>query len=376
MYMLAGLVGYLTILLVLGSVAHASATLTARWLGAAPFRWFDGRPPAVASWRRWAVRVVSSIKAVAVAVALLFFALLARGDDVATTRINVMPGPAEAAGLRDGDRILSIDSQPVASFDEIRTAVGRGDGEKHLSIQRGQQNLVIAVTPANGRIGVTAATYEERPIGVGAALERALTMPAQIAGQYLKRISGNEQVELAGPVAIVREVGKQRGSGSYLYLLAMIAIVMSPLAAGVHVFDELTLALFRGTHPWSQDGTTDPVLARLARHHQTLWLALICMVLLGVFRVLQETSFGDGAILGIFLMAPAALAGVLEVGIVISLRSGRPAGFAAMVASCLIPCAVLGIAGWVVFWLRTELSRRKLSVRGLIAEPAPLPDPT
>src|SRR6187397_726075 len=102
MYMLAGLVGYLTILLVLGSVAHASATLTARWLGAAPFRWFDGRPPAVASWRRWAVRVVSSIKAVAVAVALLFFALLARGDDVATTRINVMPGPAQAAGLRDG----------------------------------------------------------------------------------------------------------------------------------------------------------------------------------------------------------------------------------------------------------------------------------
>ncbi|MCI5150571.1 MAG: RIP metalloprotease RseP [Candidatus Electrothrix sp. MAN1_4] len=56
---------------------------------------------------------------------------------------------AEKAGLQDGDLILSIDDQEISTWTQISNAVRDSGGkELHIVIQRGQETLTIAATPA------------------------------------------------------------------------------------------------------------------------------------------------------------------------------------------------------------------------------------
>jgi C-terminal processing protease CtpA/Prc len=56
-------------------------------------------------------------------------------------------GPAAAAGLRDGDQILSIDGRPASTFnlDTTRAYFERETGTKMLTVRRGEQTLSVQV---------------------------------------------------------------------------------------------------------------------------------------------------------------------------------------------------------------------------------------
>ena len=49
---------------------------------------------------------------------------------------RVFEGPAEAAGVRVGDRIVSVDGEPVASIDALVAAIQRGPARKQLGVVR------------------------------------------------------------------------------------------------------------------------------------------------------------------------------------------------------------------------------------------------
>lgn len=64
--------------------------------------------------------------------------------------VEVVPGsPAEAAGLQVGDRVTSVDGQPVSSTESLVALVraGRVGEEMELTILRGGQEMTVPVTP-------------------------------------------------------------------------------------------------------------------------------------------------------------------------------------------------------------------------------------
>jgi S1-C subfamily serine protease len=59
-------------------------------------------------------------------------------------------GPARAAGLREGDLVVAIDEQPVATVDDLHRylaewPIGRPLG---LTVLRGQERFEVMVKPA------------------------------------------------------------------------------------------------------------------------------------------------------------------------------------------------------------------------------------
>jgi regulator of sigma E protease len=81
--------------------------------------------------------------------------------------------PAEAAGLRPGDRIIAVDGRDIRAFHELRDEIGaRPDEEVRLTIQRGSDSFDRFITPRRtvtrdatgvarprGRLGVIAVFY-------------------------------------------------------------------------------------------------------------------------------------------------------------------------------------------------------------------------
>lgn len=122
---------------------------------------------AASSWRRIAIVAAGPLANLAFAVLVLtvvaWTGFTIRSPD---NRIVVpidRDSPAMDAGLRTGDRIVSIDGQRVRSFqDIIREVSPAPERELRITVERGGRVLVAAVTPAldaesqTGRIGVYA----------------------------------------------------------------------------------------------------------------------------------------------------------------------------------------------------------------------------
>src|SRR5580704_3247478 len=63
---------------------------------------------------------------------LIFFGLLIGGKEVAddaSMRVVIEPGPAQAAGIETGDRILGVNGHDVHTWEELRKAVSAHPGE-------------------------------------------------------------------------------------------------------------------------------------------------------------------------------------------------------------------------------------------------------
>jgi regulator of sigma E protease len=78
--------------------------------------------------------------------------------------------PAAAAGLRPGDRILTLDGEPVESWNELTQGViMNSGGEFSLTVERGGEELTLTVTPySNPELG-----YGQ--IGVGPRIDTVIT---------------------------------------------------------------------------------------------------------------------------------------------------------------------------------------------------------
>ena len=63
---------------------------------------------------------------------------------------HIVPGsPAEQAGLKAGDRVLTIDGQPIENFTQLQQSVKQRGGQVvKLEIERGGQRLPVDVIPA------------------------------------------------------------------------------------------------------------------------------------------------------------------------------------------------------------------------------------
>jgi membrane-associated protease RseP (regulator of RpoE activity) len=119
-----------------------------------PSRQFRNKP----AWQRAIVLAAGSFTHFLVAVLLLWFVLVGLGIDRATTTIertvattnSGVPAPAQAAGLRSGDRIVAVDGRRVATFDELRAALAdKGGKQITVTYVRDGQERSTTLTAAN-----------------------------------------------------------------------------------------------------------------------------------------------------------------------------------------------------------------------------------
>lgn len=130
------------------------------------------------------------------------------------------PTPAQAAGLRLGDQIISVDGRPVTDFEQLRAVVvTHPDQTMPLVVRRGNRVLTLHVRPINlakdkvPGVGVQVPPGDTRYgfIGVGAAVVDQRINPVLAVGRAGKEFGGT----VTGVFAALREVFSSQGLSAY-----------------------------------------------------------------------------------------------------------------------------------------------------------------
>jgi regulator of sigma E protease len=168
---------------------------------------------------------------------LLFLgAFLAFGQPVLTTQIEIMPGtPAEAAQLRDGDKVLAIDGKPLEDFEQMRSIILENPAKAlAFSVLREGKTIELTVTPeakaekGGGQIGVRP-TRGYRDMTFNDALRESVARPALVVRDLVvslgQMITRQAEPEVAGPVKIVKYGAQmvEKGGFDVLYFLAQLS---------------------------------------------------------------------------------------------------------------------------------------------------------
>ena len=161
-------------------------------------------------------------------------------------------GPAAAAGLKSGDRLLALDGQALGDWQQVVDSVrGRADSKVQLRIERDSQVLDIPVTLARRGEGKAAGGYlgagvkgvewpasmlREVSYGpldaVGQGLSRTWDMSILTLESLKKMLFGELSVKnLSGPITIAKVAGAsaQSGVGDFLNFLAYLSISLGVL---------------------------------------------------------------------------------------------------------------------------------------------------
>jgi regulator of sigma E protease len=191
------------------------------------------------------------------------------GDFGATRLIPPVAGgvtpdsPAEAAGLKEGDRFLSIGGETVQSFEDLQRLVAPSAGKPlPIVVERGTERLTFTVTPRPqeikgedgqartiGLIGVRAPPPTRRVLGIfeafGAAVEETYSLTITTFTAIGQMISGTRTTkELGGPLRIAEMSGDMAQLGLYAFVwflgvlslhLCLINLLPIPMLDGGHL---------------------------------------------------------------------------------------------------------------------------------------------
>jgi len=161
-------------------------------------------------------------------------------------------GPAQAAGLKTGDRLLALDGQALGDWQQVVDLVRqRPDGKITLHVQRDGQLLDVPVTLATRGEGKAAAGYMGAGVkavewppemtrevsygplaAIGEGARRTWTMSVLTLDSLKKMLFGELSVKnLSGPITIAKVAGAsaQSGVGDFLNFLAYLSISLGVL---------------------------------------------------------------------------------------------------------------------------------------------------
>ncbi len=161
-------------------------------------------------------------------------------------------GPAKAAGLKAGDRLLALDGAPLDDWQQVVDQVRARPGQRIvLNVERAGEHLEIPLTLAargeeKARTGYLGAGVQEvdwpedmlrevsfGPVeAVGEGLRRTWVMSVLTLDSMKKMLFGELSVKnLSGPITIAKVAGAsaQSGVGDFLNFLAYLSISLGVL---------------------------------------------------------------------------------------------------------------------------------------------------
>ena len=172
--------------------------------------------------------------------------------------------PAEAAGLRPGDRVTAVNGEAIPSWEQLVKAIEGSPGRAMaLAVLRQGHGLTVTVTPRPtqvrdqsggkmrtvGRIGVGPSAIQRRHLGLLASVGEGLDQTAGAAGLILFTLKGlvTGQVsarDLGGPILVGQLAGEVARAGLQTFLsfmalfsinLAILNLLPIPVLDGGHL---------------------------------------------------------------------------------------------------------------------------------------------
>jgi regulator of sigma E protease len=150
---------------------------------------------------------------------------------------EVVPGmPAEAAGLRAGDRVLSIDGVAITRFDELQSMVREAAGrEMVFRVGRDGTQLELPATPARQGnavvLGIRGGAVETIRVGPVAAVWQGFAETWRISVATLDALWGMATLQrsaddLGGPLGIARMSGEVAtlGIAAFVTFIAILSV--------------------------------------------------------------------------------------------------------------------------------------------------------
>ncbi len=161
-------------------------------------------------------------------------------------------GAADLAGIREGDRIIAVDGEPVASFNELVAVVApRPDATLDVSFRRASDGreetatVTLGSTERDGqRVGLLGITNDDRagdyvylrkfgPVdSIGRALERTWASSVFTLKMLGRMVTGEVSIKnISGPINIAQFAGQsaERGVDYFLGFLAIVSISLGVL---------------------------------------------------------------------------------------------------------------------------------------------------
>jgi regulator of sigma E protease len=194
-------------------------------------------------WKRVVITLAGSLANYLFALGVLFM-LYTSGTHVVVplTVGTVTPGSEAArAQLLPGDRILSVDGQPVKSWSEFVEIIGKSPGqERTLVVVRHADSRVVQVRPRAdergvGRIGVSQ-QYVHREHPLGEALTQSLVHTQRVAAEALSLVwslvtGPAPTAEPPSSVAVVRQSSGAASTGwdAFLRVLGALSVALALL---------------------------------------------------------------------------------------------------------------------------------------------------
>ena len=168
---------------------------------------------------------------------VFFFGAFVLGGNFMTgdlsSRVNVVAGsPAEAAGLKDGDRIVRIGRDRIDKFAELRKSILASKGKSvEVEVVRGDVPLVLEVKPKlkDGELPQIGVEAVREPLPVAEALKQSVIYPAYVVKasvlEIARIITGKTKAEVMGPPGIAKEIklAVDRGWSYYFMLLGILS---------------------------------------------------------------------------------------------------------------------------------------------------------